>query len=131
MSMIEAPVETIAVGHIVLHHVAPDVQAAARARRAGHDQPGRALLVFERHVEDLRGARGVAAGEAHLAIGVDDRARVVLVDAHMLDGGREQLGLAVGVLNVSVHSLDPQEFERPSEKKEPSRDGATGWTINT
>ena len=120
-----------AVDQAELQHVAVDVHAAAGAGGAGQRQPGRAALVFERHGQDVGGARGVAAGEAHLPHRVDDRPGVVLVDAHMLDGGREQLGLAVGVLNVSVHSLDPQEFERPSEKKGPSRDGATGWTINT
>src|SRR3546814_12275420 len=52
-----------------------------------------------------RRAREVAAGEAHLAHRVDDRARVEAGDVDMFDGRRQQLGLAhvvgggVGVRN--------------------------------
>jgi hypothetical protein len=118
------------VDHPVLQHVAVDVHAAAGRGGAGERQPGRAVGVLQAHRPDVGGARGVAAGEAHLAHGVDDRPGVVLVDRHVLDGVGQQLGLAVGLLNVSVHLRKfPSEGDRPSIERR-DRDGATGRAYN-
>jgi hypothetical protein len=80
------------VDHPELHHVAVDVHAAARRGGAGEDQPGRAFLVFERHVEDVGGARGVARREDILRI-ASMIGRASNGDVDVLDGVGEQLGL--------------------------------------
>ena len=61
--------------------------------------------ILEHRVVDLGGATEVAAGEAHLAHRIDDRAGIELGDVDVLDRRREKLGLArvvdaLGVLNL-------------------------------
>src|SRR5690606_33877424 len=90
------------VDHVELHHVAIDVHAAAGRGRTGQDQPRRAGLVFQRHVEDVGRAGGVARAERHLAHGIDDRAGVEVGDVDVLDSGGQQFGFFVR-LNGSVH----------------------------
>jgi hypothetical protein len=90
------------VDHAELHHVAVDVHAAAGRGRTGQDQPRRAGLVFQGHVEDVGRAGGVARGERHLAHGIDDRARVEAGDVDVLDGRGQELRLGVGT-NRCVH----------------------------
>src|SRR5204863_3493582 len=75
--------------------------AAARRGRAGDDEDHRAILVGEHLVVDVGGAAQVAAGKAHLAHRLDDRARVEALDVDMLDGRRQQLRLA-GVVGEGV-----------------------------
>ena len=55
--------------------------------------------VFEHHIVDLRRAREIAAGEAHFAHRIDDRARTEIGDINMLDRAGQKLGL------VRVYSM--------------------------
>src|SRR5207253_6166111 len=77
--------------------------------RAGDHQDHRAGEVLEQLVVDARGAREVAAGEAHLAHRLDDRAGVELGDVDMLDRARQQLCLA-GVVDLVVDQLFGSHF---------------------
>src|SRR5258708_4257330 len=71
-----------------------------RAHRAGG--------ILDGHREDIGGPRGVAAGEAHLAHGVDHRPRVVGGDVDVLDQLGQQLGF--GVRGGCVHELEPRSL---------------------
>ena len=81
------------------------------------------VLVLEHLVVDAGGAREVAAGEAHLAHRLDDRARVELGDVDMLDRGRQQLRLAgvvdePAVLNCSAFQSSLQQYSSFPRKRE-------------
>src|SRR3546814_3823833 len=82
------------VDHVGAQQLGIEIHASTRRGAARDDEEDRAILVGEHLVVDARRAREVAAGEAHLAHRVDDRARVEAGDVDMFDGRRQQLGLA-------------------------------------
>ena len=105
MSTMVAPVATIASTMLLRHQVGIEVHAAAGRGRAGDHQQDRAVRVGQHLVVDVGRAGEVAAGEAHLAHRLDDRARVEAGDVDMLDFARQQLRLA-GVVDQAFGVLD-------------------------
>ena len=97
------------IDHVGAHQLGIEVHAAAGRGRAGDHQDHRAVLVLEHRVVDVGGAAEVAAGEAHLAHRVDDRARVELGDVDMLDrvdsSSALRVSLICGVLDLVQRSV--------------------------
>ena len=74
------------VDHLVAHHVDVHLHAAGSAGGAGDGEDVGAVLLGQHLAEDVGGAGGVAAGEAHVAHGVDELGAVILLDVNVLDG---------------------------------------------
>ena len=106
------------VDHVRLHELGIKVHAAAGRGRSGNHQDDRAFGVLEHRVVDLGRAGEIAAGEAHLAHRIDDRAGVELGDVDMLDRRREQLGLSRVVDLRTVDQLFSGHGQYPRHSRE-------------
>ena len=89
------------VDHLVAHHVDVHLHASGGGGGAGQGEDVGAVLLGQHLAEDVGGTGGVAAGEAHVAHGVDKLSAVVLLDVNVFDGFLQEVFLFhfVKVLN--------------------------------